>query len=83
MANVDSPQGLRPVGMTVGGSPIAVQLFTKDALASPIYRYDVVRHTPDGRLEASGTPGSTLYSGVSLDHGSGGVESMHLVSCPG
>jgi hypothetical protein len=48
-----------------------MQLLTKDASeAAAIFQWDAINREADGNIEAnSATPGTTLYSGVSLNYG--------------
>jgi hypothetical protein len=71
MANINNPHGLMPLGTSLSGGPQAIQILQKVASnANAIYRYDPVARQADGSIGADSiTPGTTLYSGVSLNYG--------------
>jgi hypothetical protein len=79
--NTDNPHGLRPLGWCLGGGPPVIQKMKKDASeGTAIFAYDAVNREADGNIEAaSATPGTTLYSGVSLNHGAASTLTDHLV----
>ena len=81
MANVDNPHGLRSLGRTLEGGQPVLEQFTKDSSeGTAIFAGDAVNRETDGNIEAaSATPGSTLYSGVSLNYGAASTETDHLV----
>jgi len=80
MANVDNPHGLRTLGRTFEGGCPRVMQFSKDAAeAVIIYVNDVVSLEADGNLTAGGTPGTTRFHGVSLNHGAVSTLTNHLV----
>lgn len=81
MANRDNPHGLRPLMRTMSGGFPVIEQFTKDAAeAAAIFIFDAVNQEADGNIEAnSATPGTTLYTGVSLNHGAASKETKHLV----
>lgn len=80
MANVDNPFGLIPLMYTLGGGPPIINRFDKAVgYATAIFRGDAVNRVADNSIEASATPGTTLYSGVSLDHGAASKATEHLV----
>src|SRR5512139_1552657 len=80
MANVDNPHGLRPLARTLSGGMPWVQLFTKAVgYATAIFQHDAVNQVADGSIEASATPGTTLYSGVALNYGAASTATEHLV----
>jgi hypothetical protein len=81
MPNVDNPHGLRPLMRTLSGGVPFVQEMTKDASeAAAIFQWDAVNREADGNIEAnSATPGSTLFSGVALNHGAAATLTTHLV----
>ncbi len=80
MANVDNPHGLRPLCRTLSGGMPAIQKFTKDASeGTAIFINDAINREADGNIEAaSASPGTTLYSGVSLQWGAASTLSTHL-----
>lgn len=81
MANVDNPHGLRPLMRTLSGGCPTIQWMQKDASeAAAIFQWDAVNREADGNIEAnSATPGTTLYSGVSLNHGAAATLTDHAV----
>lgn len=81
MANVDNPHGLRPIMRTMsGGCPVIEQFFKDASEAAAIFIFDAVNQEADGNIEAnSATPGTTLYSGVSLNYGAALTLTPHLV----
>ena len=76
MANVDNPHGLHSLGRTIDGGCPYIQRLQKDASeGTAIFIGDAVNREADGNIEAaSATPGTTLYSGVSLNHGAASVD---------
>ncbi len=79
MANADWPHGLWPL-YTQHGGPWGVKELTKDsAQATAIFRGDLVAREADGKLAPGGTPGATLYDGVSLDFGAASTETQQLI----
>lgn len=68
MANLNAPHGLQAVGTTHGG-PYEIEEFGKVVGYTAIFIGDAVNRVADGSIEASATPGTTLYSGVSLNYG--------------
>lgn len=81
MANVDNPHGLFPIGRTLSGGCPYIQQMQKDASeGTAIFQWDAVNREADGNIEAgSATPGTTLYSGVALNHGAASTLTQHLV----
>jgi len=81
MANNDNPHGLRPLGRVIGGGEPEILGFDKDASeAAAIFMWDAVNQEADGNIEAnSATPGTTLYTGVSLNYGAASTLTRHLV----
>ena len=81
MPNQDNPHGLRPIGRTMSGGFPRIQNFQKDASeGAAIFIFDAVNREADGNIEANGaTPGTTLYSGVSLTYGAASTLTDHLV----
>ncbi|HEX8186473.1 MAG TPA: hypothetical protein VF747_17030 [Blastocatellia bacterium] len=79
MSNLDNPYGLHPLTTQHGGPP-HVQKMQKDAAqATAIFKQDVVAREADSFLAPGGTPGTTLYDGVSLDYGAALTLTDHLV----
>jgi hypothetical protein len=81
MPNIDNPHGLRPLGRTMSGGMPRIQAFQKDAAENAaVFIFDAVNRETDGFIEAnSATPGTTLYSGVSLNYGAASTLTDHLV----
>jgi hypothetical protein len=79
MANVDNPHGLSPLYVLSGG-PVQTELFKKAVgYGTAIFRGDAVNRVADGSIEASATPGTTLYTGVALDYGAPSKATTHIV----
>lgn len=79
MPNVDNPHGLRPLMRTLGGGFPTVAKFSKAVgYATAIFMWDAINRVADGSIEASATPGTTLYSGVALEHGAASKATRHL-----
>jgi hypothetical protein len=79
MPNTDWPHGLREVG-TVYGGPSEVEEFAKVVgYGTAIFIGDAVNRVADGSIEASATPGTTLYSGVALNYGAVSTATTHQV----
>jgi len=79
MANTDNPHGLRPIG-TIHGGGFEVEEFNKVVgYGTAIFMFDAVNRVADGSIEASATPGTTNYSGVSLNFGAALKATPHLV----
>lgn len=80
MANVNNPHGLMPIMRTLGGGPAATQVMKKAVgYGTAIFQWDAVNRVADGSIEASATPGTTLYSGVALNHGAASKATEHIV----
>lgn len=80
MANNNSPHGLKPLGFSLSGAPCIVETMTAlAAYATAIFAYDAVNQVGAGALQASATPGTTAYSGVSLDFGPASTLRDHIV----
>ena len=80
MANRDNPHGLRSLGRTLsGGCPYVTELSKAVGYGTTIFINDAVNRVADGSIEASATPGTTIYSGVSLTHGILSTATDHLV----
>jgi hypothetical protein len=69
MANTNAPFGLQPTGRNLAGSfALEIEHMTV-ATADVVYPGDAVNQLADGTIEAdSATPGTTLYTGVSLGY---------------
>jgi hypothetical protein len=69
LSNVNNPHGLRPMMRTLDGGEISLFPFTKlAAYGTGIFQWDVVNRVTGGALQAGGTPGTTLWSGVALNY---------------
>ena len=86
MANTNNPHGLMSLGVSLSGGPQAITTFKKlVGLASAIFRNDPVARLADGSISSWGgstpniTPGTTLYSGVSLNYGAAATATEHHV----
>ena len=80
MSNANNPHGLRPLGISLSGGPAFIDKLSKIATyATAIFMYDAINRVADGSIEASATPGTTAYSGVSLDYGKASSATDHLV----
>jgi hypothetical protein len=63
-----------------GGDPAPVEEFKKAVgYGTAIFQFDAVNRVADGTIEASATPGTTLYSGVALNWGPAATATTHLV----
>ena len=78
MSNIDNPHGLRPLGVTLSGGPIAVSPFRKNK-DTAIYAYDALHLAKDGSVDGGQKPASALYCGVSLSAGLAGTEGNQWV----
>ena len=95
MANQNNPFGFRPV-IRLGGSPFSVTEYAKPATdANAIFMFDVVKkvtgavalpesptgyNLPTVQTGYQGTPGTTLWQGVSFNYGAASVASVHNVA---
>lgn len=84
MANVDNPHGLRPIMRTLAGGFPAIEEFKKVVgLDTAIFINDAVARIADGSISSKNstdiTPGTTLYSGVSLNYGKASTATLHQV----
>ena len=80
MANTNNPHGLRSLGTTMAGGVPEILYFEKiAAYATAIFRGDAVNEVADGSMEASATPGTTLYSGVSLNYSAASTLADHAI----
>lgn len=77
--NNDNPHGLRPIGTIHGGGFEVEELNKVIGYGTAIFVGDAVNRVADGSIEASATPGTTLYSGVSLNYGALSKATTHLV----
>jgi hypothetical protein len=81
MANVDFPHGIRPLGISLSGSPLMFYQSMKKVATygTAIFVYDAVNRVADASIEASATPGTTLYSGVAMNYGAASTLTTHSV----
>lgn len=80
MANRDNPHGLAPLMRNLSGGCPSVSQYVKDvSMATAIFINDVVNREDDGNLSPGGTPGTTTYQGIALNHGAALTRSNHLV----
>ena len=80
MANVDNPHGLRPLMRAFGGGAAGIEPFSKVVgYGTALFQFDAVNRVADNSIEASATPGTTLYSGVNLNYGAASKATEHLV----
>jgi hypothetical protein len=80
LANNNNAHGLRPLGISLGGGPAFIEQFSKAVgYGTAIFQNDAVNRVADGSIEASATPGSSLYSGVALNYGAALTATDHLV----
>lgn len=80
MANVNNPHGLRPLMRTMDGGEI--QLFPMNKVVgygTALFIQDVVNRVGSGNLQGGGTPGTTLWSGVTLNGGAASTATTHQV----
>jgi hypothetical protein len=69
MANVNNPYGLLHIGTSLSGGPLTIQRFPKlVGYATAIFMNDPVNRVSGGSIQASATPGTSFYSGVSLEY---------------
>jgi hypothetical protein len=79
MANLDAPHGLIPLRRR-GGGPIVSNEYLKDASeGTAIFIGDVVTREADENIKAGGTPGTTVWLGVSKNHGAASSATYHQV----
>lgn len=80
MANADNPHGFAPLLVNLGGGRSVIQEFTKDVdETTAIFRNDLVNREADGNIAPGGTPGTTTYTGVALNHGAASTVTQHSV----
>jgi len=80
MANVNNPHGLRPLGISLtGGCPVFDELSKAVGYGTAIFVYDAINRVADGSIEASATPGTTFYSGVSMNYGAASTATTHTI----
>lgn len=79
MANNNNPHGLRSLGVTLSGGAPVLEVFSKVVgYGTAIFRGDAVNRVADASIEASATPGTTAYSGVSLNYGAASTATDHV-----
>lgn len=80
MANVNNPHGLRPLGISLSGGPQHIEKFSKlVGYGTAIFLWDAVNRVSGGALQASATPGTTTFTGVSLNYSAPSTAAEHLV----
>lgn len=82
MANVNNPNGLKPLMRGLYGAPVEAMEFKKPATyAKAIRMWDAVTRLSDSTLGDGTdiTPGTTLYLGVAMDYAAASVLSYHRV----
>lgn len=79
MANTDFPHGLWPINTEHGGPFRTLELSKVVGYGTAIFIFDAVNRVADGSIEASATPGTTNYSGISLTHGAASTATTHTV----
>ena len=80
MANVDNPHGLNPLMKNNVGGCVRGRIIPKlVGESTAIFRNDAVAVTAEGGIEAGGTPGTTLWAGVSTNYGAASALTYHAV----
>ncbi len=80
MPNKDNPHGFRYVGRSLSGGYNSVLRKDKDVSeGTAIFRHDLVELETDGNIAPGGTPGTTRFYGVSLNHGAALTATKHDV----
>lgn len=80
MANVDNPHGFAPLMRNLDGGHSSVLPMQKDASGgTAIFRNDIVTKENDGNIAPGGTPGTTNYFGVAINHGAASTLTDHTV----
>jgi hypothetical protein len=70
VANVNAPFGFRSIGRTLEGGEIELVPFNVlSSYATTIFIGDVVEQNAAGNIDRVITPGTTVMSGVSMNHG--------------
>ena len=91
--NQNFPHGFKPLMVDLAGAPVGVREYAKPVSdTNPIYTYDLLRKvaasqivegqmisTPACQSYATGTPGTTLILGASLNAGAASTASWHSV----
>jgi hypothetical protein len=78
MANPNTPYGLAQLGRTLAGGCPEILHFIK-ATADVVYPGDAVNQLAGGTIEAdSATPGTTLYTGISLGFGAAAAANISI-----
>jgi hypothetical protein len=79
MANNDFPHGLIPL-YKIGGGPIVSNEYGKAVgTGTAIFIGDVVTRLATQFISPGGTPGTTLWLGVSLNHGAASLATTHQI----
>jgi len=81
MANINAPHGARLIGRTDSGLGLpSVNPYQKAAShGTAIFAGDIVNAVADTTIEPGGTPGTTIFAGVSLNHGAASKLTTHYV----
>jgi hypothetical protein len=80
MPNLNNPNGLRSLGITLSGVSPTTNLYVKlAAYATALFRGDAVNRVASGPIEVSATPGTTTYQGVNLNFGAASTATDHIV----
>jgi len=66
MANPNAPFGLKPISAPRGNIEVIPMTKTSGEI---VYQFDAVNQVGAGTIEATATPGTTLYSGIALEGG--------------
>ena len=93
MANKNWPHGFQPLMVDTAGAPVGARQYVKPASdANAIFQYDLVRKVansatvqgelipdPGCQTFSTGTPGTTLILGSSLNYGAPSKATIHLI----
>lgn len=82
MANEIGRLGLEPTGRGPTGGEMQIYQDPIEKVVgygTAIFTFDAVNQVADGSIEASATPGTTNYTGVSLSYGAASTLTYHLV----
>ena len=93
MTNNNWPHGFQPLMVDTAGAPVGVKQYAKPASdANAIYQFDLVKkvassqsvqgsqfNSPGCQTYNTGTPGTTLILGSSLNFGAASKATLHLI----
>jgi hypothetical protein len=80
VSNVNNPHGLRPLMRTMSGGEIQLFPFLKlVGYGTALFVFDVVNRVTGGAIQGGGTPGTTVWSGVTLNGGAASTATTHQV----